>query len=317
MRAIRVASFALIGTAALAIGTPAAADDDGNDMTSFDFTASPATVAPGGTVTLHATECEAPAVTASSGVFKTVTLNEGRPATTKIAADAKPDAKYDVTFVCKGEKGTTPLTVTGSSGSHTGTETGADAGTATGTGTDTGTGADTGTGTGADSTEMSTGADAGTEMSTGTDAGTDTEMSTEADTGTGSDAGTTTGTGADTPEMSTGTDTGTGTAKPDAGTGTAAKPDAGTGTAKPDAGTGTAKPDRGSGNGKPDRGSGNGKPDRGSGNGKPDGGVKGGAGGSVSDLSPAQIALGSALLAGALGGSVALLRRRAGDSVRV
>lgn len=310
MRAIRVASFALIGTAALAIGAPAAADD-GNDMTSFDFTASPATVAPGGTVTLHATECEAPTVTASSGVFKTVTLNEGRPATTKIAADAKPDAEYDVTFVCKGEKGTTPLTVTGSSGSHTGTETGADAGTATGTGTDTGTGADTGTGTGADSTEMSTGADAGTEMSTGTDAGTgtDTEMSTEADAGTGSDAGTTTGTGADTTEMSTGTDTGTGTAKPDAGTGTAAKPDAGTGTAaKPDAGTGTAKPDRGSGHGKPDRGSGNGKPD---------GGVKGGAGGSVSDLSPAQIALGSALLAGALGGSVALLRRRAGDSVRV
>lgn len=38
MRAIRVASFALIGTAALAIGAPAAAD--GNDMTSFDFTAS-------------------------------------------------------------------------------------------------------------------------------------------------------------------------------------------------------------------------------------------------------------------------------------
>ncbi|MEW2081842.1 hypothetical protein [Streptomyces sp. NPDC005283] len=315
MRAIRVASFALIGTAALAIGAPAAADD-GNDMTSFDFTASPATVAPGGTVTLHATECEAPTVTASSGVFKTVTLDEGRPATTKIAADAKPDAKYDVTFVCKGEKGTTPVTVTGSSGSRTGTKTGADAGTATGTGTGadtgtgtgtdtgtgtsadtgTGTGTDTGTGTSADSTEMTTGSDAGTEMSTGTDA--DTEMSTEADAGTGSDAGTTTGTGTDTTEMSTGTGTGTGTAKPDAGTGTAAKPDAGTGTAKPD------------------RGSGKGKPDRGSGNGKPDGGVKGGAGGSVSDLSPAQIALGSALLAGALGGSVSLLRRRAGDSVR-
>ncbi|MFF0062343.1 hypothetical protein ACFYRC_12440 [Streptomyces sp. NPDC005279] len=309
MRAIRVASFALIGTAALAIGAPAAADD-GNDMTSFDFTASPATVAPGGTVTLHATECEAPTVTASSGVFKTVTLDEGRPATTKIAADAKPDAKYDVTFVCKGEKGTTPVTVTGSSGSRTGTKTGADAGTAAGTGTGadtgTGTGTDTGTGTSADSTEMTTGSDAGTEMSTGTDADTDTDMSTEADAGTGSDAGTTTGTGTDTTEMTTGT-----------GTGTAAKPDAGTGTAaKPDAGTGTAKPDRGSGNGKPDRGSGKGKPDRGSGNGKPDGGVKGGAGGSVSDLSPAQIALGSALLAGALGGSVSLLRRRAGDSVR-
>lgn len=48
---------------------------------------------------------------------------------------------------------------------------------------------------------------------------------------------------------------------------------------------------------------------------KPDGGVKGGAGGSVSDLSPAQIAVGSALLAGALGAGVFLLRHRAADSV--
>ena len=133
MRAIRVASLALIGTAALALGAPAAvaADDDGNSATSFGFTATPATVAPGGTVTLNATECEAPTVTASSGVFETVTLNEGQSATTKIAADAKPDAKYDVTFDCKGEKGTAPLTITSGSGSRTDTGTGADVGTGT------------------------------------------------------------------------------------------------------------------------------------------------------------------------------------------
>lgn len=164
MRAIRVASLALIGTAALALGAPAAvaADDDGNSATSFGFTATPATVAPGGTVTLNATECEAPTVTASSGVFETVTLNEGQSATTKIAADAKPDAKYDVTFDCKGEKGTAPLTITSGSGSRTDTGTVADVGTGTEAGTDAGAGTETG-------------ADAGTEMNTDSDADTGTE----------------------------------------------------------------------------------------------------------------------------------------------
>ncbi|MFF3455067.1 hypothetical protein ACFYXH_12165 [Streptomyces sp. NPDC002730] len=266
MRAIRVASLALIGTAALALGAPAAVaaddDDDGNSATSFGFTATPATVAPGDTVTLNATECEAPTVTASSGVFETVTLNEGQSATTKIAADAKPDAKYDVTFDCKGEKGTAPLTIT--SGSRTGT----------GTGADVGTGTEAGAGT-------ETGADAGTELSTGNDTGTGTE--------TGGDAST---------ELSTGNDTGTGTE-----TGGDASTELSTGS---DAGAGMAKPDRGNDTTKPDRGTGMAKPD---------GGVKGGAGGSVSDLSPAQIAVGSALLAGALGAGVFLLRHRAADSV--
>ncbi|MET7617820.1 hypothetical protein [Streptomyces sp. NPDC005408] len=120
MRVIRVASLALIGTAALALGGPAALADDGSNVTSFGFTVTPTTVAPGGTVTLNATECEVPTVTATSGIFDTVTLNEGLPATAKIAEDAKPDADYDVTFDCKGEKGTTPLTVTGGSDAHTG-----------------------------------------------------------------------------------------------------------------------------------------------------------------------------------------------------
>ncbi|NUK56564.1 hypothetical protein [Streptomyces lunaelactis] len=48
---------------------------------------------------------------------------------------------------------------------------------------------------------------------------------------------------------------------------------------------------------------------------KPGGGVRAGAGGSFSDLSPVQIGVGSALLAGAAGGSVLLLLRRSGDSV--
>ncbi|MFD9219041.1 hypothetical protein ACFWDI_03155 [Streptomyces sp. NPDC060064] len=281
MPAIRVASLALIGTAALALGAPAAVaaddDDDGNSATSFGFTATPATVAPGGTVTLNATECEAPTVTASSGVFETVTLNEGQPATTKVAADAKPDAKYDVTFDCKGEKGTAPLTITSGSGSRTDTGTGADVGTGTEAGADAGAGTETGAVAG---TEMGTGSDAGTGTETGGDAST--ELSTGSDTGTGTETG-----GDASTELSTGSDTGTGMAKPDRGNDTA-KPDRGNDTTKPDRGTGMAKPD---------------------------GGVEGGAGGSVSDLSPAQIAVGSALLACALGAGVFLLRHRAADSV--
>ncbi|MGW6458668.1 hypothetical protein ACWF94_22600 [Streptomyces sp. NPDC055078] len=221
MRAIRVASLTLIGTAAaLALSAPAAlaADDDGSavppgdgsGITSFGFTVSPEEVAPGGTVTLNATECESPAVTVSSGVFDTVTLSEGLPATAKIFADAKPGAEYDITFDCKGEKGTTTLTVSGS-GSHTGTD------------------PDTHTGTG-------TGADTGSD--------------------TGADAGSHTGTGAHT-------------------------------------GTGSHTP---------------GDPA------KPGGGVRAGAGGSLPGLSPAQLAVGSALVAGAVGGgAVLLLRRRARD----
>lgn len=124
MRVIPVASVALLGAAAFAIAAPAALADDGNhNITSFGFTVSPSTVAPGGTVTLNATGCEVPTVTVSSGVFDTVTLEEGHSATARVDDDAKPGAEYDVTFDCKGEKGTTPLTIReGGSGhgDHTG-----------------------------------------------------------------------------------------------------------------------------------------------------------------------------------------------------
>lgn len=123
MRVIRVASAALLGVAALGVTAPVALADDGNhNITSFGFTVSPSTVAPGGTVTLNATGCEVPSVTVSSGVFDTVTLEEGHSATARIDEDAKPGAEYDVTFDCKGETGTTPLTISSGSGrgDHTG-----------------------------------------------------------------------------------------------------------------------------------------------------------------------------------------------------
>lgn len=91
----------------------------GHDITSFGFSVSPSTVAPGGTVTLKSDGCEVPSVTVTSGVFDSVTLNEGRAGTAKVDADAKVGAEYQVTFDCKGEKGTTPLTIAGgTTGGH-------------------------------------------------------------------------------------------------------------------------------------------------------------------------------------------------------
>ncbi|WP_327254540.1 hypothetical protein [Streptomyces sp. NBC_01244] len=125
MRSIRVASVALLSTAAFALAAPMASANDGGttpNVTSFGFTVSPAAVAPGGTVTLNATECQEPLVKVSSGIFDAVELNEGKSATVKVDADAKPGAQYEVTFDCKGEKGTTTLTVAGpSTGTGTGT----------------------------------------------------------------------------------------------------------------------------------------------------------------------------------------------------
>ncbi|GGY37817.1 hypothetical protein [Streptomyces omiyaensis] len=113
MRAIRTASAALIVTAAVALSAPAACADDGPDpgITSFGFSVTPRTVAPGGTVTLTADGCEVPSVTVTSGIFDTVTLTEGRPGSATVDLDAKTGAEYEIAFDCKGERGTATLTV--------------------------------------------------------------------------------------------------------------------------------------------------------------------------------------------------------------
>lgn len=207
MRAIRVATLALIGTAALALGAPAALADDGSNITSFGFTVSPTTVAPGETVTLSATECES--VTASSGVFDSVTLTEGQPGTATVDEGAKPGAAYDVTFDCKGEKGTAPLSITAGPASLTGTGTGTDTDTGAGTPTDTGT--PTGT-----ATDPGTGTLTGTGTGVGPDPGTAPAPDTGPDTGTGLE----TVTGSDPrtgKEPDTGSDVGPVLTKPDGG----------------------------------------------------------------------------------------------------
>ncbi|GHG39320.1 hypothetical protein [Streptomyces zaomyceticus] len=139
MRAIRAASVALLSAAAVIVVAPTAlaGEDENHGITSFGFSVTPTTIAPGGTVTLTSDGCEEPSVTVTSGVFDTITLNEGRSGTATVDLDAKAGAQYEITFDCKGERGTTTLTVaqggTGGTGGNTGGNTGGhDEGTATG-----------------------------------------------------------------------------------------------------------------------------------------------------------------------------------------
>ena len=90
----------LAAPAAIAASTP-----------TWGWSVSPGTVAPGGQVTLSAHGCPVPTVTVSSGVFDTVTLNEGRPAKARVDWDAKPGAQYTVTFKCQKQTGTVELTI--------------------------------------------------------------------------------------------------------------------------------------------------------------------------------------------------------------
>ncbi|SEC06051.1 hypothetical protein [Streptomyces sp. TLI_105] len=141
MRVIRAASAALLGAVAVVTVAPLATADDGDhDITSFGFSVTPATIAPGGTVTLTSDGCEVPSVTVTSTVFETVTLNEGRPGTATVDLDAKVGTEYEITFDCKGERGTTRLAIAqgdtgGNTGHDTGTHTGAHKGVKAGYGT--------------------------------------------------------------------------------------------------------------------------------------------------------------------------------------
>ncbi|MFF0749178.1 hypothetical protein [Streptomyces sp. NPDC004267] len=92
-------------------GFPKNDGGSGHGITSFGFSVTPRTVAPGGTVTLKSDGCEVPTVTVTSGIFDTVTLNEGHEGTATVDFDAKAGTQYEITFDCKGERGTTTLTI--------------------------------------------------------------------------------------------------------------------------------------------------------------------------------------------------------------
>ncbi|WP_381791632.1 hypothetical protein [Streptomyces niveus] len=117
MRAIRAASAALLGAAALALTTPAVATAAAPDPP-FDFAVTPSVVAAGGEVTLTVTGCSSTA-TAESGVFDDTPIPSGGSARASVFWDAKPGAMYEVTFICNGEEGTTDLTIAGGTPSPT------------------------------------------------------------------------------------------------------------------------------------------------------------------------------------------------------
>lgn len=98
MRAIHVASAALVGLGALAVTAPVALAH--GDADGFRVAVLPSTVDPGGRVTLHATGCEQ-SVSVSSGVFDTVVVPRGRTGVRAVVdRDAEPGAVHEVSFHC-------------------------------------------------------------------------------------------------------------------------------------------------------------------------------------------------------------------------
>ncbi|MEV2252756.1 hypothetical protein AB0I94_19635 [Streptomyces sp. NPDC050147] len=119
MRAIRVASAALLAATTLtlsaATASTAVADEGegntGNNITSFGFRVTPSTVAAGGKVQLSVEGCQGDAKV-TSGVFNDAHIPKGQQSVAALVfPDAKPGAMYEVTFDCKGETGTTDLTI--------------------------------------------------------------------------------------------------------------------------------------------------------------------------------------------------------------
>ncbi|MFE5792578.1 hypothetical protein ACFQ8C_08365 [Streptomyces sp. NPDC056503] len=124
MRAIRAASTALLGAAALALAAPVtvAHAADGapapnprvrGAQAPGDFVVSPSLVRPGGRVTLSAPGCSSTA-TATAGIFDTVQIAPGSSVTATVDADAKRGAVYTVAFNCSGGvQDTVDLTISG------------------------------------------------------------------------------------------------------------------------------------------------------------------------------------------------------------
>ncbi|MGW6979034.1 hypothetical protein ACWGE1_06225 [Streptomyces sp. NPDC054932] len=136
MGAIRTSATALLSAGATgavlalgALGAPAATAAEAQPITSFGFTITPSTVAPGGQTVLAVSRCNAAYATASSGVFDTVSIARGQTVRVTVDRDARRGAVYSVSFTCNGETGSADLTIaggtTGPTTSSTRTATGA------------------------------------------------------------------------------------------------------------------------------------------------------------------------------------------------
>lgn len=109
MRRIGTASAAVAGAAALVLGAGWTAF--AGDEAEFDYSVSPEAIEPGGEVEIRTTGCQVPTVTVSSGVFETVTLNEGEAKAARIFDDVKAEAEYEITFDCDGVIRSVPLMI--------------------------------------------------------------------------------------------------------------------------------------------------------------------------------------------------------------
>ncbi|MEV7386035.1 hypothetical protein [Streptomyces sp. NPDC091215] len=127
MRAIRVASAALLGVGALALCAPAILANDGSDggqdsgreSASLGFRVTPSTVAAGGRVSLHLNRDDScrGAATVSSGLFDTVRIPAGQDSgTATVNRDVRSQASYRVTFNCDGASTSTELAVSDGNG---------------------------------------------------------------------------------------------------------------------------------------------------------------------------------------------------------
>ncbi|HET6859962.1 MAG TPA: hypothetical protein VFH94_23070 [Streptomyces sp.] len=112
MRAIRLASAAALGIAALSLTAPTASADDHKAAAAVRGTITPSTIAAGGQVTLAVPGCAGTA-TADSGVFDTTSIPTGTTKAVTVFTDAKPAAVYAVTFTCNGVTSTADLTIAG------------------------------------------------------------------------------------------------------------------------------------------------------------------------------------------------------------
>ncbi|MFE6287257.1 hypothetical protein [Streptomyces sp. NPDC057877] len=122
MRAICVASAALLGIGALSSCAPAAVANTDGTGPAFGISVTPSSVAAGGQVTLRvdrdAGGCRGTA-TVTSGVFDTVHIRPGHSSATAVVdRDARAGATYRVTFACDGLSGSTDLTITGGGATH-------------------------------------------------------------------------------------------------------------------------------------------------------------------------------------------------------
>ncbi|MFE2923551.1 hypothetical protein [Streptomyces goshikiensis] len=121
MGAIRSSATALLSAgatgAALALGAlcmpSATAAEAQPAVTSFGFTVTPSTVAPGGQAVLSVSGCNAAFATVSSGIFDTVSIARGQTARVTVDRDARRGAVYSVSFTCNGETGSADVTIAG------------------------------------------------------------------------------------------------------------------------------------------------------------------------------------------------------------